>query len=115
MRSSDYDPSKADNGYDAGSIIWTYANGVDGPLRDPNTARFITTGSLAGGIAITDCGSESQSVVLVDYDTKKTLDTIDLRTFARPGYVSPTTRRVLVTHAWTGQAPCGSPTRGSAA
>ncbi len=32
VRTSDYDPSKPANGYDAGSIVWQYVDGVDGPL-----------------------------------------------------------------------------------
>jgi hypothetical protein len=90
VRTSDYDPSKPANGYDAASIVWQYVDGVDGPLRDPNTARMVTGGPRAGSVVFTDCGSESQWVRRVDYASKAVLDEIDLRTFDRPGYVSAT-------------------------
>ena len=90
VRTTDYDPSKPANGYDAGSIVWQYVDGVDGPLRDPNTARMVSSGPRAGSVVFTDCGSESQWVRRVDYATKAVLDEIDLRTFDRPDYVSIT-------------------------
>jgi hypothetical protein len=89
VRTSDYDPEKPDNGYSASSITWSYVNDEDGAMGDPNTARYISTGSLAGNIAVTDCDSSAQWVRIIDFETKKTVETINLRTFARPGYVDP--------------------------
>ena len=37
-----------------GHIVWEYKDGVDGPLRDPNTARYIACGALAGTVIATD-------------------------------------------------------------
>ena len=90
VRSSDYDPSKPDNGYTAASIVWSYANGVDGVLLDPNTARAVESGTLAGTVVFTDCDWESQWVRIIDHDTKATLDTIDLSTYERPANVATT-------------------------
>jgi hypothetical protein len=90
VRSADYDPSAPDNGYDASSIVWSYENGVDGSLLDPNTARFVAAGGAAGTIVATDCDSSLQRVVLIDYATKALAAGVDLKTFARPSYVSGT-------------------------
>lgn len=90
VRSSDYDPSKADNGYTASSIVWSYTDGIDGTLQDPNTARYVTTGSLAGSVVITDCGKDAQWVRIIDHDTKDVEETLNLRTFQRPDYVGST-------------------------
>ena len=89
VRSDDYDPQKPDNGYTAASIVWSYANGVDGALLDPNTARAVENGALEGTVVFTDCDGESQRVRIVDHDTKATVTTIDLRTYDRPDYVGP--------------------------
>ena len=90
VRSSDYDPSAPNNGYNAASIVWQYVDGIDGPLRDPNTARYVTSGAHAGTVVVTDCDWESQRVRLIDYATKQVEDEVDLRTFARPDDVSST-------------------------
>jgi hypothetical protein len=90
VRTSDYDPSKPDNGYTASSITWSYVDGVDGALRDPNTARYVTSGPLAGDVLVTDCDADSQWVRIIDYSTKATVQTIGLRTFARPDWVGST-------------------------
>ncbi len=90
VRSSDFDPSEPDNGYTADSIVWSYVNGVDGPLLDPNTARLVESGTLAGSLVFTDCDWESQRVRIIDYDTKLVKETFDLSTFARPDYAEGT-------------------------
>jgi hypothetical protein len=90
VRSTDYDPLLPDNGYTASSIVWSYVNGVDGVLLDPNTARAVESGALAGTVVFTDCDGESQWVRIVGHDTKATVETIDLRTYDRPEYVGPT-------------------------
>ncbi len=61
----DYDPSLPDNGYTAESIVWQYENGVDGRLLDPNTARYVPAGALAGTVLVTDCDWESQWVRII--------------------------------------------------
>ena len=89
VRTSDYDPLKPNNGYTAASIVWSYVNGVDGPLLDPNTARYVEKGALAGSIVFTDCDVLAQRVRIVRMDeSKATLDTFDMQTFAPPGYVT---------------------------
>ena len=113
VRSGDFDPSEPDNGYTADSIVWSYVNGVDGPLLDPNTARYIESGTLAGSLVFTDCDWESQRVRIIDYDTKVTQETFDLSTFARPDYAAGR-RRALATRVSPRTVRCGSPTRTSA-
>jgi hypothetical protein len=88
VRTSDYDPSKAANGFTAASIVWSYADGVDGPLLDPNTAREIESGLLAGTVVVTDC--DAQHVLLIDKATKAAEETFDLSTYDRPTYVGST-------------------------
>ena len=88
VRTSDYDPSKPANGFTAASIVWSYVDGVDGPLLDPNTAREIESGPLAGTVVVTDC--DAQHVLLIDKATKATEETFDLSTYDRPTYVGST-------------------------
>jgi hypothetical protein len=90
VRSSDYDPARPDNGYTAASIVWSYVDGVEGELRDPNTARAVESGSLAGTIVFTDCDGASQRVRIVDKTTKAIVDTFDLSAYDRPAYAGPT-------------------------
>jgi hypothetical protein len=90
VRTSDYDASKPANGYTAASIRWSYVGGVDGTLQDPNTARYVTSGALAGTVLISDGGQDTQWVRLVDYKTKQVDETFDLKTYDRPGYVDST-------------------------
>jgi hypothetical protein len=90
VRSGDYDPSKPDNGYSAASIVWSYVNGVDGDLLDPNTARAVESGTLAGAVVFTDCDGAAQRVRIIDKATKAIEDTFDLSTRDRPAYVGPT-------------------------
>jgi hypothetical protein len=88
VRTSDYRPSEPANGYTQSSIVWSYQDGVDGPLLDPNTARLVTSGALAGTVVVTDCDIDAQSVLLIDYATKQVMDTLDLRTFDRPAWAT---------------------------
>ena len=90
VRTSDYDPSKPANGYTDDSVVRSYVDGVDGALGDPNTARYVTSGPLTGDVVVTDCGQDAQCVRIIDWTTKQTSETIDLRTFARPDYVGTT-------------------------
>ncbi len=90
VRSSDYDPARPDNGYTAASIVWSYVDGVDGELLDPNTARAIESGSLAGTVVFTDCDGASQRVRIIDKTTKAIDRTFDLSAYGRPAYVGPT-------------------------
>ena len=48
VSTGDYDPSKPANGYTAGSIRWSYVDGADGTLEDPNSARYVASGALKG-------------------------------------------------------------------
>ncbi len=91
VRSSDFDPSKPANGYTQSSIVWSYEDGVDGTLLDPNTARLVTSGALAGTVVVTDCDIDAQSVMFVDYATKRVEKSVDMRTFERPSWATSTT------------------------
>jgi hypothetical protein len=89
VRYADYDPDKPDNGYTSSSILWEYANGADGPLEDPNTARLVTSGALAGNVLVTD--AKGQMVEAISFDSaKQTVWSLDLRTYERPSYAGPT-------------------------
>ena len=88
VRTADYDPSKPANGYTQSSIVWSYENGVDGPLLDPNTARLVTSGALAGTVIVTDCDIDAQRVLFIDYATKEVKETFDMRTFDRPSWAT---------------------------
>ena len=63
---------------------------MDGPLRDPNTARYINSGALAGTVIATDCDIDSQRVLFIDYESKQVDETVDLKTFERPGWATST-------------------------
>ena len=92
MRSSDYDPSKPDNGYTAESIVWSYANGVDGVLLDPNTARVDRDRARwRAAVVFTDCDWESQRVRIVDHDSKSDAGHHrPVARYERPDYVAST-------------------------
>src|SRR5665647_2858297 len=88
IRSADYRPDRPDNGYSADSIVWSYEDGVDGTLVDPNTARYIESGALAGNLLVTDAKAGCVKVISFD-DAKRTLETIDLNTWERPAGIDP--------------------------
>jgi hypothetical protein len=52
-----FDPTKPANGYTADSILWSY-DASDGVLEQPTTARYVTSGPLAGCVLITDASEE---------------------------------------------------------
>jgi hypothetical protein len=85
----DYDPTRPDNGYTADSVVWEYVGEVDGPLEDPNTARLITSGALAGDVLVTD--AKGQTVKAISFDSaKRTEFSLDLATYERPPWVGST-------------------------
>lgn len=59
VRTSDYRPGAANDGYDDRSIVWHYGGGNDSPLADPNMAfrpgngatLIVDCGDIQGGIA----------------------------------------------------------------
>ena len=84
-----YDPAKPDNGYTADSIRWQYVSGVDGPLDDPNTARYVATGPLAGTILVSD--AKAQGVEAITFDAaKQTTYSLDTATYERPADLDST-------------------------
>ena len=93
---------------------WSYANGVDGPLLDPNTARAVESGTLmpARWSSPTATGSR-RGCRIIDHDTKATQETIDLAPPSAPT-TRATTPPALATRASRAMARCGSPTPTSA-
>jgi hypothetical protein len=91
VRTTDYKPGKPNNGYDTGSIVWSYENGVDGTLDDPNSARYVSSGGLAGKILVTDCAKDTQWVRIINKESKTVDQTID-RSYDRPSYVGSSER-----------------------
>ena len=77
VKTTDYDPGKADNGFTQASIVWEYRDAE--LLEDPNMAT-----RLADGVTlIADCGDRSPKVLWVGLDgTVK--DSLDMRTFEPP-------------------------------
>ena len=78
-----YRPTEANNGYKAESIRWQYSAGVDGDLKEPNTARYVPSGPLAGTVLVSDAEAETVEAISFD-DAKQIVYSLDMARYERP-------------------------------
>jgi len=92
VRDSAYNPTKPNNGYNAGSIVWKYTGDYD--AMDPNMVHYFSTGMHAGQILIVDSntGPGGGRLLWVDRATKQIVDSLNMKTFQRPAWATETTK-----------------------
>ena len=76
VRTSDYDPGKADSGFTQDSIVWEFKSAA--LLGDPNMATRLADGTTL----IADCGDTAPKILWVGLDRK--VESLDMSAFDRP-------------------------------